>query len=99
MTKAYVLVLALLAAASGCASSGKPSLGDGIPARAAQDNLTESFAEFRASQVKSVSYDLSFKVKKGATSYDGIAVVNAELTRTNAPLTLDFVGKTITRIE
>src|SRR5579885_2716021 len=96
MLKRYVSILAMLALA-GCAS-GKTTSG-GAPTRAAEDNLTQGFAEFRASQVRKVAYDLTFQLNKGARSYDGTARIELELARTDAPLTLDFVGKSISSIE
>src|SRR4051812_10833476 len=81
-----------------CATSQpdrKPQPG----ARAPEDNLTRSFAELRAEQVAGVSYNLSFTLKKGATTYDGITHIKLALKRVDMPLSIDFVGGPIHSLE
>lgn len=61
----------------------------------ADDNLTASFAVFRKGQVHSVSYRLHFEFKKESETYNGKAIINVELNRIDAPLSLDFLWKKI----
>src|SRR4051812_49431472 len=78
-----VLVIALPASALSAAA----------PVRPDADNLTRETAEFRAAQVRTVTYDLEFTLKKGSRSYDGRTKINLELARTDAPLSIDYMGK------
>lgn len=64
-------------------------------ARPADDNLTYSFAQFRKNQIKSVSYDLNFILNKGSEEFNGKTIITAELARTDAPLSIDFIWKKI----
>jgi aminopeptidase N len=66
--------------------------------RANEDNLTETFAEARKAQVKSVAYDLWFTLNKGAEGFSGKAILDVELTRTDRPLSIDLLWKEISAI-
>jgi aminopeptidase N len=68
------------------------------PDRASDDNLTRRFAQARKSQVRSVDYELSFTLDKGSNEFKAKTVLNVELTRTNEPLSIDFVWKKIDEI-
>jgi len=70
-------------------------VGAGAPRRADEDNLTREFARFRSAQVRSVDYELEFALDKGRDDFSGKAVLQVELTRTDAPLSIDFVWKEI----
>ncbi|HLZ10915.1 MAG TPA: hypothetical protein VKT80_20195, partial [Chloroflexota bacterium] len=87
------------AALAGCATGNTGGSGPGHEGRSAEDNLTRKLAEFRASQVKSVTYDLFFRLSSGAKTYDGSTRITLELTKTDAPLSLDFVGKEIRSVD
>ena len=63
------------------------------PVRESDDNLTLEFASARREQIKSVSYDLRFSMRKGSEEYEGKAVLAVELARLDRPLSIDFIGK------
>ncbi|HAZ13420.1 MAG: aminopeptidase N [Bdellovibrionales bacterium GWA2_49_15] len=65
----------------------------------ADDNLSSQFAVFRKDQVQSVAYDLRFEFKKESETYNGKAVLNVELNRVDAPLSIDFLWKKIHAIK
>ncbi len=92
MLKTILIALNLLGPSFSFAAEVTP------PVRAEEDNLTRSFAEFRSSQVKSVHYDLSLIFLKKSTSYEGITTISADLNRVDAPLSIDFAGKTIKKL-
>jgi aminopeptidase N len=48
-------------------------------------------AQLRKSQIKEVSYDLFFDLKKDAKGYRAKSLINLELKRTDLPLSFDFV--------
>lgn len=70
----------------------------GAVTRPADDNLTREFAKFRKSQIRSVNYQLSFVLNKGATEFSGSSVLDVELARTDSPLSIDFVAKKIAAV-
>ena len=45
--------------------------------------------------MRSVDYELEFALDKGRDDFTGKAVLQVELTRTDAPLSIDFVWKEI----
>lgn len=65
------------------------------PGRASEDNLTEEFARFRKSQVRSVSYDLSFVLTPKSEEFSGEAELNLDLSRVDAHLSIDTTAKKI----
>jgi len=84
-------------------SIGTFALGSGASApqavqRADEDNLTLEFARFRRSQVSSVAYDLTFTLDEGSDAFSGKAVLNIELARTDAPLSIDFLWKKLAAV-
>src|SRR5262245_37691492 len=83
--------LALIALAA-CAACVGPA-PQAVPTRADEDNLTLEFARFRKSQVHSVDYELAFSFEAGRDEFSGAAALTVELARTDAPLSIDFVGE------
>jgi aminopeptidase N len=97
MTRKLVTVAALAAA---CLTACAPlRLSPPSEPRAAEDNLTESFARFRASQVRAVDYELEFSLFKGTDAYRGKALLTVELKRTDAPLNLDMKGEKLESVK
>lgn len=63
--------------------------------RPAVDNLTWEFAKARASQIKTVDYELFFKFDKGQKGFSGKTLIKTQLTRLDQPLSIDFIYKKI----
>lgn len=62
------------------------------------DDLTQALAAQRKSQVKSISYGLHFFLQKNIADFKARAVLTLELSRTDLPLSLDFVDNKISSL-
>lgn len=71
----------------------------GAPKRPADDNLTAEFAKFRRTQVRTVEYEMSFTLNKGADEYSGRTLIRADLNKVDLPLSVDLMTKKITEVK
>ena len=98
----FIFLCALIGLGACAVHPSLPSARANAPlaerARLDQDNLEKSFAQFRVSQVRSVDYELHFVFDKKIDTYQGRAVLNVELFRTDVPLSLDFLVDKIDEI-
>lgn len=69
-----------------------------LQARPPEDNLTHDFARMRKSQVRSVDYELRFTLNKGAETFSASTIMSVELARTDAPLSIDLLAKSISSV-
>ena len=66
--------------------------------RSDKSSLDETYAQFRAAQVSQPRYRLSMDLTQ-ADEFGGVMVVDFNLHRNDQPLTLDFAGGRVDRVE
>ena len=74
------------------------SLGAAPGIRKNDDDLSRTFAEFRKSQVKSISYVLYFELEKKLSTFKAKATLNIELNHIDKDLSLDVLDQKISSI-
>lgn len=71
---------------------------DPPPTRIAAANLTEDYAKWRAGNINSVEYDLSFDLTGNNDTYTGTSIINFNLNSNEHPITIDFTDGTVNHL-